>query len=86
MSSTLYFAAVVLSVKQFPTINRVNMFRGKGYNKQEGPNISHGKLLATCLAILGAHPKLIRLINEMLHVPVNRDQIRAKNRAAHNIK
>ena len=62
------------------------MFRGKGYNKQEGPNISNGKLLATCLAILGAHPKSIRLINEMLHVPVNRDQIRAKNRAARNIK
>ena len=46
----------------------------------------HGKVLATCVAILGAHPNTIRLINEMLCVPVNRDYIRDKNIAAHNIK
>ena len=62
------------------------MFQGKRYNNQECPNISHGKVLATCVAILGAQPKTIRLINEMIRVPVNRDQIRANNRAAHNIK
>ena len=62
------------------------MFRGKSYNNQERPNISHGKVLATCVAILGAQTNTIRLINEMLRVPVNRDLLRAKNRAAHNIK
>ena len=62
------------------------MFRWKGYNNQERPNISHGKVRATCVAILGAHPNTIRLINEMLRMPVSRDYIRAKNRAAHNIK
>ena len=61
------------------------MFQRKRYNNKERPNISHGKLLVTCIAILGAHPNTIRLINEMLHMPVNRDYIRAKNRAAHNI-
>ena len=69
-----------------PPVNRVNMFLGDRYNNQERPNISHGKVLATCVAILGVQPNTIRLINEMLRVPVNRDQIRAKNRAAHNIK
>ena len=73
-------------VKPFPTVNRVNIFRGGRYNNQERPNILHGKVLATCVAILGAQPNTIRLINEMLCVPVNRDQIRAKNRAARNIK
>ena len=73
-------------VKQFTTVNRVNMFQGKRYNNQEHPNILHGKVLAMCVAILGAQPNTIRLINEMLRVPVNRDQIRAKNRAAGNIK
>ena len=62
------------------------MFWGKSYNNQERPNISHDKLLAMCVAILGAQPNTIRLINEMLRMPVNRDYIRAKNRAAHNIK
>ena len=62
------------------------MFRGKRYNNQERPNISHCKLLATCVAILVRQPNTIRLINEMLRMPVNRDYIRAKNRAAHNIK
>ena len=73
-------------VKQFPTVNRVNMFRGGRYNNQERPNILQGKVLAMCVAILGVQPNTILLINEMLRVPVNRDQIRAKNRAAHNIK
>ena len=62
------------------------MFQGKSYNNQERPNISHGKVLATCVSILGAQTNTIRLINEMLCVPVNREHIRANNRAAHNIK
>ena len=62
------------------------MFWGKRYNKQERPNISHVKLLAKCVAILGTQPKTIQLINDMFCVPVNRDQIRAKFRAAHNFK
>ena len=62
------------------------MFWGERYNNLERFNISHVKVLATCVAILGTQPKTIRLLNEMLRVPVNRDQIRAKNRAAHNIK
>ena len=61
------------------------MFWGKMYNNQECPNIQHGEVLATCVAILGPHQNTLRLINEMLRVPVNRDQIRAKNTAAHNI-
>ena len=73
-------------VKQFPTVNRVNMFWGESYNNQESPNILHSKVLATCVAILGAQPNTIHLINEMVYMPVNRDWIRAKNRAAHNIK
>ena len=48
------------------------MFRGKMYNNQERPNISHGKVLATCIAILGVQPNTIQLINEMLRVSVNR--------------
>ena len=76
----------VCPVKQFPTVNLVNMFRGESYINQECPNISHVKVLATCKAILGAQPNTIRLINEMLRVPVNRDQIWADNRAARNIK
>ena len=60
-------------VKQFPTVNRGNMFRGKRYNNQERPNILHGKVLETCIDILGAHPNTIQLINEMLRMPVNRD-------------
>ena len=54
------------------------------YNNQERPNISHGKVLATCVAILGAQPNTIRSINGMLHMSVNRYLIRAKNRAAYN--
>ena len=42
------------------------------YNNHEGPNISHGKLLAMCVAILGAQPNKIRSINDMLRMPVNR--------------
>ena len=49
------------------------MFRGKRYNNHERPNLSNGKVLATCVAILGAQPNTIQLINEMLSVPVNRD-------------
>ena len=62
------------------------MFPGERYNNQERPNISHGKVLEMCVAILGAQPNTTRLINEMLSVPVNRDHIRSNNRAAHNIK
>ena len=72
-------------VKQFNTVYRTNMFWGKRYNNKKRPNISHGKVLATYVDILGAHPNTIQLINDMLCVPVNRDQIRANNRAAHNI-
>ena len=61
------------------------MFWGERYNNLERPNILHGKVLATCVAILGAQPNTIRLLNEMLCMPVTRDYIRAKNRAAHNI-
>ena len=61
------------------------MFWGERYNNQERPNISHGKVLEMCVTILCAQPNTIQLINEMLRVPVNRDQIRAKNRAANNI-
>ena len=62
------------------------MFRGKRYNDQERPNISHGKVLEKCISILVAQPKTIGLINEMFRVPVNRYYIRAKNRVAHNFK
>ena len=62
------------------------MFRGGSYNNQEHPNISHGKVLAKCLSVLGEQPKTIPLMNDMLCVPVNIYQIRAKNRAAHNFK
>ena len=50
-------------VKQFPTVNRVNMFWGESYNIQERPNISHGKVLVTCIAILGAQQNTIQIIN-----------------------
>ena len=59
-------------VKQFPTVNRINMFWGErwyhnpergGYNNQERSNILRGKLLATCVAILGVHPFTVHLIN-----------------------
>ena len=62
------------------------MFQGESYNNQERPNMSHSKVLAMYIAILCAQPNTIQLINEMVCVPVNRDQIRAMNRAAHNIK
>ena len=62
------------------------MVQVKSYNNQEPPNISHGKVLAMCVAILGAQTNNIQLLNDMLRVPVNRDQIRADNRAVHNIK
>ena len=61
----------IVTVKQFTTVNRVNMFRGKRYNNQERPNISHGKVLATCVGILGVKTNTIRLINEMLRVSIN---------------
>ena len=54
------------------------------YNNQERPNISHGKALETCVAILGVHPNTIRSINKMLRMSVNRDYIRSKNRGDHN--
>ena len=62
------------------------MFRSERYNNLERPNISHGKILGTCVAILGVQTNTIRLINEMLCVTVNRDLIRANNRTAHKIK
>ena len=49
------------------------MFRGERYNNLERLNISHGKVLATCVALLGAQPNTVRLINEMLCMTVNRD-------------
>ena len=42
------------------------------YNNQERPNISHGKVLETCVAILGAQPNIIRSINEMMCMYVNK--------------
>ena len=60
------FDDVAHSVKQFPIVNRVNIFQGKRYNNQERPNIFHGKVLATCVAILVAQPNSIRSINEIL--------------------
>ena len=62
------------------------MFRGERYNNQERPNISHGKVLAMCVAILSAQQNTILIIDEILRMPMNRDYIRANNRAAHNIK
>ena len=47
------------NVKQFTTVNRVNRFQGERYNKQEYPNILHGEVLSTCVAILGAQPNTI---------------------------
>ena len=73
-------------VKQLPTVNKVSIFWGERYNNKECLNTLHGKLSATCIAILGAQLNTIQLINDMLCVPVNRDQIRAKNRVAHDIK
>ena len=60
------------------------MFRGEMYNNQERLNISHGKVLETCVSILGEQPNTIRSINEMLCMSVNRNYIRDNNRAAHN--
>ena len=60
------------------------MFWGETYNIQERPNIFHGKVLTTCIAILGAKPNNINSIIEMLHISINRDYIRANNRAAYN--
>ena len=60
-------------VKPFPTVNRVNMFRGERYNNQERPNTSRRKVLETCIAILGAQPYTVRSINEILRKSVNRD-------------
>ena len=60
-------------VKQFPTVNRINMFRGERYNDQEHPNISHGKVVAMCVVILCAHPNIIHSINEMMCMSANRD-------------
>ena len=60
------------------------MFRGERYIDQERPNISHSKVLVTCVAILGVQPNNIRSINEMLCMSVNIDWIRVKNRGAYN--
>ena len=62
-----------MSVKQFTAVNRINMFLGEMYNNQERPNISHGKVLPTCVSILGAQPSTIRSINEILHMSVNKN-------------
>ena len=59
-----------MSVKQFTAVNRINIFWGEGNNNQERPNISHGKVLATCVAILGAHPNIINSINKILCMSV----------------
>ena len=59
------------SIKQFLAVNIINMFLGERYNNQERPNILHGKVLATCVAILGEQPNIIRSINEMLCMSVN---------------
>ena len=79
-------STVYVDVKQFPTVNGVTIVWGERYNNQERSNISHVKVLEMCVAILGAQPNTVRLINEMRLVPVNTDHISAKNRAAHNIK
>ena len=60
-------------VKQFTDVTIINIFWGESYNNQKRPNISHGKVLATCVAILDAQPNTIRSINEILHMSVNRD-------------
>ena len=60
------------------------MFQGERYDNHEHTNISHGKVLATCVAILGAHPNTLGAINDMLFMSVNRDYIRANNRSACN--
>ena len=60
------------------------MFWGERYNNQERLNISHVKVLATCVVILGEQPNTISSINEMLCMSVNRYCISAKNRAAYN--
>ena len=60
------------------------MFRGERYNNQKCQNISQGKVLATCVAVLGVQPNTIRSINEMICMSVSKYQIRAKNRAAYN--
>ena len=60
------------------------MFQGERYNNQERPNTLHSKVLATCVAILGAQPNTIRSINEMMCMSVNRYYIRDKNRMACN--
>ena len=71
-------------VKQLTVVNIINMFQGKSYNNQERPNLSRGKLLATCVAILGAQTYTVRSIYEILHMSVNINYIRAKNRVAYN--
>ena len=60
-------------VKQFTAVYIINMSWGERYSNKERLNISHGKVLATCVAILGAHPNTIRSINEILRMSVNRD-------------
>ena len=44
------------------------MFRGERYNNQERSNILQGKILARCVAVLGAHPNTIGLINVNVNV------------------
>ena len=51
---------VKVPIKQFPTVNRENMFRGKRYNNQELPNILHGKVLETYISILVAQINTIQ--------------------------
>ena len=60
-------------VKQFPAVNRINMFWLKRYNNQERTNISQSKVLELCVAILGAQTNTISSINEILRMPVNKD-------------
>ena len=49
------------------------MFWRERYNNQDSSNISQGKVLAMCVDVLVAQPKTIRLMNDMLCMPVNRD-------------
>ena len=70
-AGTIFFKLLI--AKQFPAVNKINMFRGKRYNNQERPNISRSKVLETCIAILGAHPYTVRSINDILCMSVNRN-------------
>ena len=80
-------------VKQSPSLNRINMFPGGfyyhnpecgGYNNQERTDILRVKLLATHVALLGAHPYTVHSIHDILWMSINRNKIKAKNRVALN--